>query len=351
MACLRAPLSIAVLSFACVSARTKLPDGGVRQDGRTAEASDAAAALDASALDGRLQSGDAAAGPPLADAARDASGREFGLPDFTPAMLDAQMPMPDAPMPMPDAHTPMPDAHTPMPDAHVPMPDAALLLDAPPSPDAPPDLPPDAPPCPAPTSCPVGNPCKVGTTVCTAGVVECRESGNVPDDRACGAAPSCGGRTKIVNVCRGGTCSALASTCRGQCNGAGTDCEPCGEANQSCCGSPNPACNGTLICAGGRCQPCGGNGKICCAGDACNGGLTCERGTCVPCGAKNQLCCPGNQCNNPTWMPPPAEPLACQFGNCVPCGGETGAPCCALPVGGECGPQHFCREDDHTCAR
>jgi hypothetical protein len=289
---------MAILSFACVSARTKLPDGAVRDDGRTGEveASDGAPP-DAAPLD-RLPSVDAAADVLLAEVRREAPV-EGPHVDGPPPILDGPPLMPDGPPPMPDA--------------------PPAILDAPVTHDAPPDLPPDAPPC--------------------------------PDDRPCGAGPSCGGRTKTVNLCRGGACAALASTCRGQCNAAGTDCEPCGEANQSCCGSPNPACNGTLVCAGGRCQSCGANGKICCAGNACNTGLTCERGSCVPCGARDQPCCPGNQCDNPTWMPPPAEPLACQFGLCTKCGGETGAPCCALPVGGECGPQHFCREDDRTCAR
>lgn len=83
------------------------------------------------------------------------------------------------------------------------------------------------------------------------------------------------------------------------CAGAG-GCVACGSDGQPCC--PGNTCNGDLYCdvdnadlqPGITCQPCGGADQVCCGGvgGSCDPGFACyPSGRCIDCGAAGEGCC------------------------------------------------------------
>jgi hypothetical protein len=168
--------------------------------------------------------------------------------------------------------------------------------------------------CTANVSCDTGNPCKLGTTSCSTGTSQCREAGNAPNGRGCGAGRVCSDGSCVActpntacqpSACKVGTtsCSTGTSECRETGNAAngsscGTDrvCNngSCNNCNQGgTCTLSNPCKRGTISCSTGAsvCMDAGNVND----GTGCGGSRVCVGGTCRDCNPSAPPICRNGQ--------------------------------------------------------
>jgi hypothetical protein len=112
-------------------------------------------------------------------------------------------------------------------------------------------------------------------------------------------------------------------------------------------GSPGGPClpgnkctDSNALCQEGTCQPCGEAQGTCCANNpkCLNDTYACdETNKCVPCGVKGGPCCSADpKCHN--------EDTICKEGGCAPCGKQD-TPCCD----GKCSDGSLCDSQDSLC--
>jgi hypothetical protein len=166
--------------------------------------------------------------------------------------------------------------------------------------------------CEAEASCEIeDNPCRVGTITCGTGSPVCTESGNVPNGEVCGDAM----------VCDEGVC--------GECvDGAScTPDDPCHEGALDCSGG-TPECQdtGDPLAVGSACgtdQVCSASGECvdCADGETCTPDLPCKAGS-ITCNTGAPVCAETGNLPNGTSC---GEDNVCSDGACVPC--EAGLAC------------------------
>jgi hypothetical protein len=168
--------------------------------------------------------------------------------------------------------------------------------------------------CTANVSCDTGNPCKLGTTNCESGTSQCRETGNAPNGRGCGAGRVCNNGSCVActpntecqpSACKVGmtSCSTGTSECRETGNapngsncGTGRVCNngSCQNCNQGgTCTLSNPCKRGTISCSTGAavCMDAGNASD----GTGCGGSRVCVGGTCRDCNPSAPPICRNDQ--------------------------------------------------------
>lgn len=193
--------------------------------------------------------------------------------------------------------------------------------------------------CAVPANCPGGGRCMCFVSECIA----CGGSG----DHCCETGPACGPGL----ICDGPPAKDVSKCVMGTCGGNG----------QACCQS-GTTCNIGLACSaepgtkGAKCEPCGGADQPCC-GTFCGNGYQCRDSVCscpapshavcgmnnacvnledslTNCGACAHACATGGQAGNEL----------CVAGECAPCGHAAGQRCCAATLATTFGP-HVCFTD------